>query len=186
MALLCMFALSNYMAVIAAQSAKTPIAEINSYAAQVDSYIKRHARGKRIFGDVSSYNDNAPRWREFKNESEAEKHELYSTAYVWSRDANIVGVNLTLSSPSGDWAHYVTYYFRKDGSLAKIEAQLNTFYGDVSVVRQQYFDNRGVRLRTTRRVLDLKTKKPKKSADYMDQDVPVYRKLSELPFSKLL
>jgi hypothetical protein len=169
-----------------AQTRKADLAEINSYVAEVDRYIKRNPKAKRIFGDVAAYDDNNPRWREFKSGAEAQKKELYDSAYVWTRDGKMIGANFTLSSPSGDWAYFVEYYFRDDGTLAKIHARLNTFYGDVTVIRDQFFNNRGVRISSTRKILDLKTQKPTKAPrDYFDQPVTVYRKVSELPFFKL-
>jgi hypothetical protein len=35
-------------------------------------------------------------------------------------------------SPSGDWAHFIMYYFREDGTLAKIQSQLNTTWPTIS------------------------------------------------------
>ena len=78
------------------------------------------------------------------------------------------------------------YYFREDGSLAKIQAQLNSFYGDISVVRDQYYDPSGRLLKTTRKFLDLRTQKPKKPEEFVDNPIPIYRKVTALPFRKLL
>lgn len=179
--------LVTFQAVALAQPPKAQVTQIRAYVAEVDQYIKRNARLRRIFADVAEY-DKTPSWREFKTEAEAEKaSNLNQSADVWLRGDKVVAANLTFTSPSGDWAHLIMYYFRSDGSLAKIEAQLNTFYGDVSIVRDQYYNSRGVRISSTQKFLDLKTQKPKKKpGDYFDQPVPVYRKVSELPFHKLL
>lgn len=43
--------------------------------------------------------------------------------------------------------------------------------------RRLYFDAAGARLRESRSVFDLHTGKPGKSANYLRQDVPIYRSL---------
>jgi len=62
--------------------------------------------------------------------------------------------------------HFIKYYYRADGSLAKIQARLNTFYGGVSVLRDRYYDGNGKLLKSTQRFLDLQTHKPIKKKDW--------------------
>ena len=174
---------------VVAQTRKAQLAGINAYVKEVDRFTKRNTNARRIFADVASADNNNPRWREFKTKREFDKFEGNpdESAYVWTRTARVIAAAFTFTSQSGDWAHMVTYYFREDGTLAKLEAQLNTFYGDVSVVRNQYFNNAGVLISSSEKILDLKTQKPvKKPADYFDQPVTVFKKVSELPFYKLL
>jgi len=77
------------------------------------------------------------RWREFKSEVEREEADTGNDkAKVWAKDGAVALVSYAFQSPSGDWAHYVSYYFREDGTLAKIHAQLNTFYGNMTVIRE--------------------------------------------------
>jgi hypothetical protein len=83
----------------------------------------------------------------------------------------------------------VSYYFREDGTLAKIHSQLNTFasaIGGISVVRDKFCDASGKVLHTTTRYLDLQSQKPRKRSDFMDQPIAVYKAVGELPFAKLL
>ena len=166
----------------------TSVAEITAYKKQVDRFIKQKPK-ERLFGDVSTdVNDSEGVWREFKSEAARRKasENMYQSASVYSRNGKVVGANFTFTSPSGDWAHLIMYYFREDGSLAKIEAQLNTFYGDISVVRHRYFDSHGTLLKSTQQYLDLQTHKPKKPVEFMDNPIPVYSTVSALPFHKLL
>jgi hypothetical protein len=166
------------------------LASIASYSAEVDHFIKLNR--KRVFGDISSgSSDQASRWKEFKSEAAREKAQtgdnLNENAFVWTRSGKVIGANFTFTSPSGDWAHYVMYYFREGGSLARIKAQLNTFYGDVSIVRDRFYSAEGKLLKSTRKVLDLKTQKPTKPPkDFFDEEFPIFRKIAELPFHKLL
>jgi hypothetical protein len=164
-----------------AQTKTSAIAEIDTYTKGINSFIKTKPRS-RIFGDLSSTEKS--RWREVKAR---QAEDLYEKAEVWSREGKVVAVNFALSSPSGDWAHFITYYFRADGTLAKIEAQLNTFYGNISIIRQRYFDTNRKQLKATERYQDLETRKPvKRPKDYFDNPVPIYSRVSSLPFGRLL
>jgi hypothetical protein len=167
------------------------VASISSYAAAIERLTISKSK-RRIFADVSSGYENGPEdWKEFRSERERKKAEteanMNQTAAVWSKNGKPVVTKIALTSPSGDWAHLINYYYREDGTLAKIQAQLNTFYGDVSVVREQYFQSSGKVIRSTTRYLDLQTRKPvRKPKDFFDQEVPVYKTVSALPFAKLL
>lgn len=170
---------------------KSEITQIDTYAAQVDRFIRRNPKSLRYFGKVSSVDENAARWSEFRTDAEMEKagtgDNLNERALIWAIDGKLAGADFNFTSPSGDWVHLINYYFRKDGSLAKIDARLNTFYGELSVVRLQYFNAKGVLLKSTRKYLDLNTRKPKKpGGDFLDRDVPVYPNVRALPFHKLL
>ena len=174
---------------VVAQTRTAQLAEINSYVAEVDRFIKGNTKWRRMFGDVTTEDDNKPKWREFKTKREFDKlaGDPDESAYVWTRAGKAIAAAFTFTSQSGDWVHGIMYYFREDGTLAKLEARLNTFHGNVSVFRNQYFDKSGVRISSSERVLDLYTKKPaKKSVDYFDQPVTVFQKRTDLPFYKLL
>ena len=171
--------------IVGAQTTRPNLTEINTYAATIDRFMKVN-KTPRYFGDVSL--EEKSNWKLFKTRKLIDDaEEVYEKAVAWSKTGKIVGVIFTLSSRSGDWAHYITYYYRADGSLAKIHAELNTFYGEVSIIRDRFFDSNGQLLHSTQKILDLQTRKPKKpTGDFMDQDINVYKKVSELPFSKLL
>lgn len=177
----------------AAQSHKAQVAKIDAFVAEINQFIEQNRKSARIFGDVSAYGENTNRWHEFRDEDEMEKartrNNLNTIAYVWTRAGKVNGISFTFTSPSGDWSHLMTYYFRDDGSLVKIHAQLTSFYGDLSIVRTLYFNNRGVLVKNTRKYVDLKTKKPTKPGkpgEFFDHSIPMYRKTSALPFSELL
>jgi hypothetical protein len=174
---------------VAAQSPKpraTELAAINSYARQVDRLIKLNNKRKRVFGDVGGQDEN---WREFKGKvakGETDPADLDEVAYVWARKGNVVVAGFTFQSESRDWYHFVTYYFREDGTLAKIHSRLNTFYGSVTAIRDQYYGPNGRVLNSTARFLDIQTQKPKKNPNFQDEPTPVYLNVRKLPFFKLL
>jgi hypothetical protein len=172
------------------QQSATGIAAIEAYVRQLDAYAKRNARRGRLFADTASYTDgSAPRWREFRSKRALEHAEAYSVATVWSEPTGDgLVADFALSSPSGDWAQYANYYYRADGTLAKLHSELRTFMGDLIVIRDRFYDTSGKLLREKTSYLDLNTRKPKKVEAGGFQDIPVelYAKSSDLPFYSLL
>lgn len=169
---------------VAAQ--KQLLASIDSYANQVNRFVRSH-RG-RIFASSSSEDSEQENWREFKSVAKLKKSETAwdQQAHVWLNQKNPVNARFALISPSGDWFQYVYYYFREDGTLAKIQSELNTFHGNLTVITNKLYNVDGTLLHVTTRYLDLKTHKPTKSRDFMDQEIPLYLKARDLPFYNLL
>lgn len=168
-------------------------AEIEAYASGLDRYAKRNARAGRYFADVSNYEKNEPaRWREFRTKRALDKAwqdgGTYTSANVWPKPTGEMIVVFTFSSPSGDWAQYMTNYYRSDGTLAKSNAELRTFMGDIIRISDRFYDAGGKLLREQTRYLDLTTKKPKKvkEGDFMEVEAPLYKKTGDLPFHSLL
>jgi hypothetical protein len=168
----------------------TELTAISSYVKSIDQFTKRNARKRRIFGIVPEEEEGKPdKWFEFKTVRHAVQANLHDSVYVWLKDGKVVAAQFSLTSSSGDWYHYVNYYFRADGTLAKIHAQLNTFAspeGGISVVRDKFYSSSGKLLHTATRYLDLKSQKPRKPGEFMDQPIPAYQTARDLPFAKLL
>lgn len=167
------------------------VAEIETYVKDLDAYVKRNEKSARIFADTSSgMTDDKAKWQEFKTEQEREATDtgenLNQNAYVWTSGGKIIGANFTLQSPSRDWVHYVMYYFRGDGTLAKSESTLNTFQGDITVIRQDYYNSKGILLKGTTHCKDLKTQRSKPCGEYQEQPIPSYKNIRQLPFYSLL
>jgi hypothetical protein len=168
------------------------IKRVDAYCKTVDAFVKKYKSPHLVFAGISDDNENKPKWKMYNSEKEFEKAretvEAEDIAYVWQKKGKIVMTNFTLSSDSGDWVHYVYHYFREDGTLAKVEAQLNTFYGNLTVLRDFYFDRNGKLLRKTAKYLDLQTKKPKNpdKQEFYDHDVNIFKKTNNLPFNSLL
>ena len=131
-----------------AQTAKSAdVKNIDAYCKTVDAVRKKRKTPELVFADVADMDDDKEKWQSFASEKALdkfrEKTETYAIAYNWRKAGKIVASNFTLSSPSGDWVKYVYHYFREDGSLARVESELRTFYGDYRVVRVRYFDHNG-------------------------------------------
>ncbi|HEY6805193.1 MAG TPA: hypothetical protein VI306_16575 [Pyrinomonadaceae bacterium] len=165
---------------------KPSVAEIDAYALKIDRFTKANKK-HRLFADVSSQDDEKEQWKEFKNDKQLEAATWYEASHVFTRTGKIVVARFTFTSPSGDWYHFIDYYFRDDGSLAKIHARLNTFYGNISVIRNRYFDSAGSLIKETKSFHEVKTDRvAKEPAGFMDEPIPLYKTVSDLPFSKLL
>jgi hypothetical protein len=160
-------------------SSSAEVSEIKAYTSAVDRFTK--ARKFRTFGVF--YKGDKGSWRELKGKSE---QQLDESCDVWTRDGKVVLAFFGFTSGSGDWYHFIKYYYREDGTLAKIQARLNTFYGNVSVLRDRYYDANGKLLKSTRRYLDIETHKPVKKANFHDDPIPMFSKASALPFFRLL
>lgn len=178
-------------ALLQAQNPSDNIASIEAYSKQLDAYTKRNARAARLFGDTRAYEsgDEPALWKEFKTKRALQRAEVYSAATAWTgTTGDVVVVNMDLSSPSGDWAQYNNYYYRSDGTLARLRAEMRTFMGDVIIIRDRFYDSKGKLLQEKTRYLDLQTRKPKKikEDEFMDMPTEVYAKTSALPFSALI
>ena len=170
---------------------KGRVADIEAYANEIDKYVKGSQAKERIFGDVSSgTNSNVAQWREFKTEDERKNagndDNLYQSANAWVAAGKVIGANFTFSSPSGDWAQFVMYYFRINGTLAKSSSTLNTFNGGITVIRQDYYDSKGMLLKGTTHCKDLKTQQPKPCGDFQERPAPLFKTVKQLPFLGLL
>ena len=184
--------------VFAQTSRKSAIKQIDLHCKKVETFTRKYKSPQLIFADTSDYTENSkPKWKKFASEKVLEKFreekETYSIAYNWRKNDKIIRSNFTLFSPSGDWAKYVYLYFREDGTLAKAESELKTFYGNFIVLNDIYFNAKGEILKKTTKYLDLKTEKPRKPSedDFANtgdnfKSVEFYKKTDKLPFAFLL
>jgi hypothetical protein len=106
------------------------------------------------------------RWVEYADPEKLEwalkNQQVAQVAELWMRDDGAATVAVTLAGEARDWSAFVDYCFRRDGSLARIEA---TGEGAAST---RYFLAAGAALTTSR------------------ARHPVYSTLSDLPFALLL
>jgi|GEM_PF-1732611 len=160
-----------------------------SYTKSIDQFTKRHPGKMRIFGIIPGEEDKPDKWAEFQTVRQEVQANLEDSAHVWARERNVVVARFSFTSSSGDWYHFVDYYFRADGTLVKIHTQLNTFAGPdggISVVCDKFYSSGGKLLHTLTRYLDLKSQTPRKRVEFMDQPIPDYKTVRDLPFYKLL
>ena len=179
----------------------TVVADIETYCKELDAFRKRHPNEARIFGDVASSNSPAPKWKEFKSrkarEAAATDDNLFDVADVWSKEGKVVIAEFGFGSPSGDWSQSVTYYFRDDGTLAKMQSiyagfNLNPFNNPnefgARLVQTRIYDTNGKRLRRTLQCFELNEKGRQRrcSGDYSRYEGDAYLKVQRLPIYSLL
>lgn len=180
----------------AQRKAQPESGKIDKYCKALDAMIKKRRGPEMVFADVSDYEKNKARWRKFASEKSLEKYreksEAYTIAFVWRKEGKVVVTNFTLFSPSGDWAQYVYSYYRPDGTLARAESELRTFYGDYIVIRRRYFGTKGRLISKSDKYLDLQSGKPKRPTTDAISDNSSWNKgdyftsVSKLPFAHLL
>ncbi len=168
------------------------IASIQTYVRQVDAFIKLNKNRHRVFVDVEPGDDKKPdHWEEFKTAAKRksldDENAYDEVAFVWLKKGKLVAANFTFQSGSGDWAHFVNYYFRDDGSLAKIHTRLNTFYGDTTVEQDRYYSYDGKLVRSSTRYFDLQSHRPlRRKPNFQDEPIPDYKTVKDLPFYRIL
>jgi len=174
---------------------KALVEEIARYVKKIDSPSKRSTEPDLVFADISQ--NGGPRWRKFSSSKSLEKFrqekaETYCISNNWLRKGKIIVSVFTLFSESGDWANYVYYYFREDGTLAKIEAEYRTFYGNFAAATSIFFNSKGKVIKKSVKYFDLAGNPAKPSADYLRENSPMmndfgyYKTTGKLPFYHLL
>jgi hypothetical protein len=149
---------------------------IETYSRDLDSRLK--TLPKRTF--VSEFSEQ-PTWAEGGTDREG------NVANLFLKDGKPIVAAFTLSSESGDWTLFATYYFRRDGTLAKMHELLNTFYGNASVIRETFLTCSGSVVAQSVEHLDLKTKKKKRpDPDFINETSPLFKRIESLPFFDLL
>jgi hypothetical protein len=176
-------------------TAQNTVGEIDAYVRSVKK-ITGGTKNKIVVADTGDYEANKADWKKFASEKALEKHretsETYSIAYNWKKDGRVVASNFTDFSPSGDWTQYTFHYFRPDGTIVKVEAELRTFNGDWIVERNYWFNKSGKQIKKTSTYRDLDTKKPKKPTPDIKDDstgafaVTYFKAVNKLPFAALL
>src|SRR5687767_3745922 len=186
----------------------TDVAGIEAYCKELDSFKKRKPNQARWFGDVAPWDRsgmtlNAPsaKWQEFKSrkarQSAATGDNLYDVADIWMKDEKVVLADLWFGSPSGDWSQFVTYYFRDDGTIAKMRSTFAGFNlhpfanpeeSGARLVQTRIYDASGKRLSKRLQCFELgeKGRQKKCSGDYSRYEGPAYLNVQRLPMYRLL
>jgi len=171
-------------------------ASIDVYCDRLAKYAGRKEHVPVIFAEVSDPDSfKNGRWLRLEDSEDlkrrAEENTAYTQGFVW-RHRGGTYVSMFFTSPSGDWAEYVDYCFRHDGSLARSEASLNTFNaaredsdGPVSRIRTKHFDTAGRLLRSRKRLVDTETRQPLRIR-FQDDEERIFLSIRKLPFAELL
>lgn len=91
-------------------------------------------------------------WIVFKPEYE---ERVFEEANLVIRENQLISATIFNQTFSGDWFKWTRYYFRKNGSVACIFCDFATFYGEVRVETELYFDPSGTQVKEKRSFFDL-------------------------------
>ena len=173
---------------VGARSTAAEVRQVSRYCKQVDSYVREHPSAfVNLRRGSGVNNDGDGKWRRWPKARAAEAVDSNGDARLWRRDGKIVFVTFLLQSGSRDWALYVSNYYRLDGTLAKIESELRTFYGNVSVERDWLYRPDGSLISFKARCFKLPGREPAQLDDnFIDIPVPLYPTVAHLPFQSLL
>lgn len=171
------------------------IETIKKLSAEIDQYIRDHEVPYReLIGRLTSEED--WEWKEPKSASEEEAffegYMNFKKASVYFRDSQVIHVSLSEWSDSGDWAFDLEYYFDDQGRILQIAADFRTLVDDIRVLDFQYFSKSGKVLDHTVEYYSLGrgedqklNEKPENMQNPM-WDIPIYLKVSDLPFYSVL
>jgi len=163
-------------------------------AKQAEDYSKRHLHEKKMFalrGDPETWVkmateeghlDTGGMWRD----------DISLVAFVWVKDGHTFFVTTTAGSPSGDWSAYRASVYRTDGTLAHSFTYFAAFspVGGVAQFETAY-DSHGKLVFSETHFKDLKgannlsAENAKQLKEHL-VEIPVYRRVSELPFVNLI
>jgi hypothetical protein len=159
------------------------IVAIEKYTDELEEYAKLNPQSRRFF--VNTAEDQTGSWQEVGSEKELENK---AAAVVWMKKEKPVIALLT--SKSLGQSRRVTYYFRDNGTLAKVHSELEINAGNMQSVRDRSYDPKTftVIVWDSSYCSDMATgqQRPCGDAETLEKSIPVYMKSTELPVYALL
>lgn len=127
-----------------------------------------------------------PPWRELVNTAQAA--EFQTIAAVWVRGGKVRYVSITTSDAKGGTSRFDDDCFDAAGSLRYLRSELRVPNENAILVHEATFSANGRPRAAARRVLNLTTLKPRPPLPNLARaaEAPVYQRVSDLPFSRLL
>ena len=171
------------------------VAAIDAYCKELDAFKNSKHNRARILGAEVDQTD-IPKWKEFKSRrarGEAFNYILDNVADAWMKNGKLVIAEFNFETNSGDWSKFVQYYFRDDGSLAKMRTTFAGFmvfseHGGGRIVQERIYNSNGKLLQKRLHCFELEKKhrRIKCSGDYSNYDGKYYRRGQDLAFYGLL
>jgi hypothetical protein len=159
------------------------VVAIEKYTDELDDYARLNPQARRFFANTAE--DQTGNWQEVPSEKELENK---ARAIVWmKKDKPLIAL---LSGKSVGQSRRVTYYFRDNGTLAKVHSELQISAGNMQSVRDRSYDPKtfAILVRDFSYCTDMVTgqQKPCGDAEALEKSIPVYAKSTELPVYALL
>jgi len=159
------------------------VVAIEKYTDELDAYARANPQARRFF--VNTAEDQTGSWQEVSSEKELENK---AGAIVWMRKEK--PVIALLSGRGMGQSRRVTYYFRDNGTLAKIHSELQISAGNMRSVRDRSYDPKTftILVRDFSSCTDVVSgqQRPCGEAEALEKSIPVYMRSTELPIYALL
>ena len=148
----------------ASREKQSEAAGIEAYARKLERYVKSHPKLTRYYVDAlpEGKSDSSPAgkkdWHRVKNEREmleAEREYATRSAAVSTKGGEIVYASL--GEPQEHSRHDNEYFFRADGTLAKISSDYYSNIEEIHIVRESFYGPEGKLLRSTARCFNIIT-----------------------------
>jgi hypothetical protein len=160
------------------------IVAVEKYTDELDNYAKLNPQARRFF--VNTSENGTGNWQEVSGEKDIENK---SSAVVWmKKDRAVIAL---VSSQTMESSQKVTYYFRDNGTLAKVHSELFIKSGNMEAIRDRSYDPKtfATLIRDFSHCADFETGQQKPCGDAAALEaktIPIYRKTTELPLYALL
>jgi len=168
------------------------VAAIDAYSKELDAFKNSKGNRARILGAEVDQTE-VSKWKEFESRHARGKAFFEDVADVWMKNGKLVVAELNSETNSGDWSKFVQYYFRDDGTLAKMRTTFAGFmvfseHGGGRIVQERIYSSNGKLLQKRLHCYELEKKhrRIKCSGDYSNYDGTYYRRAQDLAFYGLL
>jgi len=153
------------------------IVSVEKYTDELDEYAARNPQARRFFTNTSE--DQTGSWQEVGGEGEIANK---ASAIVWMKDDKAVIALLTGKTPQT--SRKVTYYFRNNGTLAKVHSELSINTSNMQSSRDRSYDPKAFLVRDFSYCNDAVSgqQRPCNDAETLEKTIPLYMRSTELPF----
>jgi hypothetical protein len=152
------------------------IVAVEKYTDELDEYAKSNPQARRFFMNTSE--DQTGNWQEVGGEAEIENK---ASAVVWMKNNKPLIALLYSRSPQS--SRKVTYYFRDNGTLAKVHSELSISTNNMQSLRDRSYDPKAFLVRDFSYCTDMVSglQRPCGDAETIEKTIPLYMRSTELP-----
>ncbi|HEX8140958.1 MAG TPA: hypothetical protein VF553_00060 [Pyrinomonadaceae bacterium] len=157
------------------------IVAVEKYTDELDNYARLNPQARRFFTNTSE--DQTGSWQEAAGEQELENK---ASAIVWMKNGKPVIALVSGRSPQS--SQRLTYYFRENGTLAKLHSEYTNNTNHMQSLRDRSYDPKAFLVRDFSYCTDMVTgqQKPCGDVEVVEKAFPLYLRSTELPFYALL
>lgn len=165
------------------------IREIDRLASSRKAFADKNLEKAIAVANIADY-DAPTQWKRIGSAEDmrryGDENPVYTSALNWLLGKRLIYSEIYYTSPSGDWARYVSYVFRDDGSTALINDEMRTFNENCIARTRVYLNEKGRILRRQTRSFDLISKKPRRTKCDAGTATSIIVNAEKLPFFPLI